>query len=402
MSWSFGEQDALIRILIVNNNMHMGGVQKALLNLLRQVHASYDITLLLLYKGGELLDQVPSDVRVIEATSPLRFWGMTKYDMTTVGQRLGRSFWAALTRAFGRGFSFPLAALSQKSVSGFDVVISFLHSGNPKAFYGGCNEFVLRCTRAPQKVTFLHNDYRQIHAVSAYNRRMFSRFDRIASCSEGCKRAFLEVMPEYESKTTVVPNCHDYQAVRKRADEGHVTLDERWLNVVTVARLGREKGVTRAIRALASLGSDATRLRYYVIGDGVELDEAQELVRELNLEDVVLFLGEMLNPYGYMKAADALLIPSYAEAAPLVIGEAACLGTPVLSTRTSSSKEMIEDTGLGWVCENSEIGLRDGLRSLLSHENEVPRVAGYLNGLVFSDNLAMRRFDELVGACLSA
>ena len=40
------------RILIVNNNMHIGGVQKALLNLLQTLHADYDITLLLFYRGG--------------------------------------------------------------------------------------------------------------------------------------------------------------------------------------------------------------------------------------------------------------------------------------------------------------------------------------------------------------
>ena len=48
----------------------------------------------------------------------------------------------------------------------------------------------------------------------------------------------------------------------------------------------------------------------------------------------------MDNPYGYIKAADLLLIPSYNEAAPLVIGEAAGLETPILSTETSSAKEM--------------------------------------------------------------
>lgn len=30
------------RILIVNNNMHIGGVQKALANLLCEIHSDYD------------------------------------------------------------------------------------------------------------------------------------------------------------------------------------------------------------------------------------------------------------------------------------------------------------------------------------------------------------------------
>ena len=43
------------KILIVNNNMHIGGVQKSLLNLLRSIGDSYDITLLLFFKGGEYM-----------------------------------------------------------------------------------------------------------------------------------------------------------------------------------------------------------------------------------------------------------------------------------------------------------------------------------------------------------
>ena len=52
------------RILIVNNNMHIGGVQKALLDLLNEIHKDHDITLLLFYNGGGLMKSVPEDVRV--------------------------------------------------------------------------------------------------------------------------------------------------------------------------------------------------------------------------------------------------------------------------------------------------------------------------------------------------
>ena len=74
---------------------------------------------------------------------------------------------------------------------------------------------------------------------------------------------------------------------------------------------------------------------------------------ENNLENIVTMLGEKANPYPYIKKADMLLISSVSEAAPMVIGESAFLGTPILSTRTSSAKEMIEEKGYGWVCENS-------------------------------------------------
>ena len=42
----------------------------------------------------------------------------------------------------------------------------------------------------------------------------------------------------------------------------------------------------------------------------------------MKLSENVTLLGEKENPYGYIKAADLLLIPSYSEAATMVIGEA--------------------------------------------------------------------------------
>ena len=53
------------KILIVNNNMDIGGIQKSLLNLLREVSGEYDITLLLLSRSGALLKEVPEGVKVI-------------------------------------------------------------------------------------------------------------------------------------------------------------------------------------------------------------------------------------------------------------------------------------------------------------------------------------------------
>ena len=44
------------KILIVNNNLHIGGVQKALINLLWQLRGQYDVTLLLFHKGGKYLE----------------------------------------------------------------------------------------------------------------------------------------------------------------------------------------------------------------------------------------------------------------------------------------------------------------------------------------------------------
>ena len=49
------------KILIVNNNMKVGGVQKSLYNLLWSLEGQYEITLCLFRATGAYLDQLPRE-----------------------------------------------------------------------------------------------------------------------------------------------------------------------------------------------------------------------------------------------------------------------------------------------------------------------------------------------------
>lgn len=69
------------KILIVNNNLDMGGIQKSLVNLLNEVQGKYNITLLLFSKSGALLKDVPDRVNIITPNHCYRMLGMTKDEL---------------------------------------------------------------------------------------------------------------------------------------------------------------------------------------------------------------------------------------------------------------------------------------------------------------------------------
>lgn len=206
----------------------------------------------------------------------------------------------------------------------------------------------------------------------------------------------MKALPDLASRTKVVHNCQDYDAIRSLAKQETVQLPADRLNIVTVARFGREKGVPRSIKAFAMLGKTKRPYHYYVIGDGAERPIVEDMIRQYDLEDKVTLLGEMVNPYGYMKAADLLLLPSVSEAAPMVIGEAACLGTPILSTWTTSAKDMVEKTGYGWVCENSVEGICESLRTLFEDDNALALRTNELLSYRFDNICAMDQFNLLI------
>lgn len=382
------------KILIVNNNMHIGGVQKALVSLLWSIRGKYDITLLLFSKSGECLQEIPSDVKVITPESAYRYLGMTKYDMRSVGDKLGRAFFGAIVRLLGRKYAVALMAARQKRLEGYDVAISYLHNGGEKAFYGGCNDFVLNHVTADRKVAFIHCDYMLCGANTAENARQYGMFDEIVACSRGCADSFLRANPSLRDKVKVAYNCHMFEQICAKAQASPVHTDESKINIVTVARLGKEKGVERAMRAISGLGPLKENIHYYVIGDGIHMPLLLQIIKERELSQCVTLCGMLSNPYGYIRAADLLLIPSYSEAAPLVIGEAASLGTPILSTETSSAREMIEECGYGWVCENSEDAMTEMLKKLINTPSQLSACREHLAESVINNELAVSMFDQ--------
>lgn len=361
------------KLLIVNNNMHVGGVQKSLYNLLWSIRGEYDITLCLFRARGEYLSKLPPEVRVVEDRSLFAYLGLSQGQCRGLRRRLTRGALALLTRLFGRRAVLRLLLLGKKQLpEDYDCAIAFLHNGNPKNFYGGVQDYVLYRTKAKKKIAFLHCDYATSGAAHRQNHRLLAQFDAIAACSEGCRSSLLSVLPQLEARSTVVHNCHRYEEIRALARENPVVYEPGCFHILTVCRLAHEKGVERAISALAAVRRAGFKAMLHLVGDGAKKEELKQLTSDLGLEDAVLFHGEQANPYRYMPGADLFLLSSYHEAAPMVIEEAACLGLPVLTVETTSAHEMVTDRGCGWVCENTQPALEAALLQLLE-QNVLPR-----------------------------
>ena len=354
------------KLLIVNNNMKIGGVQKSLCNLLWSIHDNYEISLLLFNKSGEYLNELPDDVKIVNCDSWFKYLGMSQAECSgSKKNRIIRGSLAAISKIFGRNAAVFLVKLSQKTLqTEYDCAISYLQNGNPHNFYGGVNDFVIYKTKAKKKIAFIHCDYSACGSNTPVNNRLYYKFDRIAACSDGCRNSFLKALPELSDACFTVPNFYRFDEIKKLSQiNTKIYLNDR-LNLLIVARLAHEKGVERALKAVSKLPENSVYL--HIVGSGAKEAELQQLTEELQLEKSVIFYGEQSNPYRFMPNADLLLLTSYHEAAPMVIDEALSLGLPVLSTETSSSREMIEECGIGVVCDNSQEGINNALLKIVS------------------------------------
>lgn len=388
------------KIIIVNNNMKIGGVQKALLDLLNEIASQYDVTLYLLNRTGDYLGRVPENVRVIGGDSPYRYWGMSQAESKkNVWDYLCRSFLALTARLFGRKLASLLINLGTKPLSGqYDTAISYMHDAGERMLYGGCNDFVLSKVNANNKVTFVHCDYESSGSHCKTNDALYTRFHYIAACSDGCKDAFLRILPQLEDKTKTVINCHNFDEIVSLADEDPIVYEKDCINAVTIARLSPEKGIERAIYALGYVLKRGIKVKLHIVGGGNQREPLQKLCEELKISDHVTFYGEQTNPYRYLRHADLLFISSYHEAAPLVIDEALCLKVPILSTETTSSKDMIVKRNCGWVCKNEQEDINRMLYEILTQEDEIAKKRESISKHITCDNrMALDMLRQVIG-----
>ena len=84
-------------------------------------------------------------------------------------------------------------------------------------------------------------------------------------------------------------------------------------------------------------------VRLLVAGTGPFEAEYRRQVRELGIEDIVIFTGFRRDIADLMAAADLLVLPSLAEAFGLALTEAMYLGTPVVASRVGGIPEIVRD-----------------------------------------------------------
>ena len=384
------------KILFVINNLETGGVQKSLLNLLCEIHDKFDVTLLTFFGNNEFEKGLPDDIKIIKTRSSFRQLGMSaKHTRSNPLLYLERAGFVALTKIFGRSFVFKLMRLGRKKYRGYDVAVSFIHESSQKNLYGGCNEFVLDMVDAEKKIGWLHCDFGLCGANNPRSRSIYERFDTIVACSEGCKRSFLNCLPEFTEKTVSIRNCNDYDLIRSLAGDG-AEYDKGYFNIVTVARLSEEKGIERALDAISECIRAGHKIKYHIVGSGDREVFLKQRVCALGLSDSVVFYGNKYNPYPYIKNADLFMLTSYHEAAPMVFDEAACLGIPVLATETTSTDEMIRDTGYGVVCANEQGDITEKLIELLSSCERIEHFKITLSGKNFNNEKIVEQIQQIL------
>lgn len=146
----------------------------------------------------------------------------------------------------------------------------------------------------------------------------------------------------------VVPSFVDKDFVDSVADadtmaaRASLEIPEDAFVFAVLARLSWEKGIARAVTAMAEVGHSSDEVMMLIAGDGPQRSELAELAERMGVHDRVQFLGHVEDTRQVLAAADAVVLPSTVpETGPLALKEAMGAGKPVIASRVGGIPEFV-------------------------------------------------------------
>ena len=131
------------------------------------------------------------------------------------------------------------------------------------------------------------------------------------------------------------------------------SVDHDWLRnstrkyIVGVGRLEHQKDFSTLIKAFSHVRKTED-LGLIIVGEGSEREMLTQLVRELDLDEFVEFVGFQSNPYPYMYRAETLVLSSVYEGLPNTLIEAIACGIyPVSTDCPSGPKDILKEGKYG-------------------------------------------------------
>lgn len=355
------------KILFSAYSLGVGGIETALITLLKNIYKKYDITLVLEKKDGIFLKEVPSNIKIITYTPSKNKIKILRKAINYAKQQI----------------------FKMKYKNRFDFSVCF-------ATYSYPCSFVAR-TASENSGLWVHNDYMNFYENDKEKYKNFfknlkvNEYKKIVFVSKNDKKVFELEFPEYKEKSIFCNNLIDYKNIIEKSKED-VEDFEKKENIITFINIGRhdenQKRISRIINVTKKLNEEGYIFRVVFVGDGVD---KSKYIEEANGLQNIEFLGAKKNPYPYLKLSDSLIMSSDYEGYPVVFIESMILGKTIITTDVSDSKEDIEGK-YGIVVEKSEEGVYKGMKEFLDKGFESQK----FDAEEFNQNI-IKKLNKIIG-----
>lgn len=385
------------KVLFVNGNLHVGGIERSLIDLLTHLdYSRYEVDLFLIEEKGELVGELPSNVHLICADlykTYGSFISVIKNNLFNGELKLViTKIIIILSHLFGNK-ALRLLCLLYNVGKKYDCAIAYR--------VGFSLEVVSYGIHSKKKYCWWHNGLcnynpEEINTIQ----RAWNDFDAIIAVSKGCRQMILSSFPKLLPKRVkVIPNMVDIDRINTLAGlESPYSNDDSTLTIITVSRLCWEKHIEDIPQIASELIKQGVRqLKWYIVGEGDMRERIEEEIRSYSVEDYVYLLGTQPNPYPYIKYADMMVHTSHVESQGLTILEAMALRTSCVAVASMGPREYLNDSN-GILTGQSIDSLVEGVIDMIHKVSDEEMVENAYNSVVrnFSPIIIVSLFEKLL------
>lgn len=179
---------------------------------------------------------------------------------------------------------------------------------------------------------------------------------KIISQQEDMTSTFLKFMPCNRNQLITIHNPIDKDMIDlKIRNVQNPYLQNNVLNYLWVANITYNKGNDILIKAFKKVHEVYSNAHLYFVGNYKNNEYCNmcfQLVKDLNLDSSITFVGFDDNPYKWMRYCDCFVLPSRIEGLPNVLVEAMYLQRPVVASECIPFiREMVDNGKNGFTCK---------------------------------------------------
>ena len=131
--------------------------------------------------------------------------------------------------------------------------------------------------------------------------------------------------------------------ISKNEMKKKLNIPENSIVIGTVTRLSPQKAPLDFIKACSIIAKKNNNAFFVIVGDGNLRFDAEQMVKDLKIENRFIFTGLRRDVPELMTAFDIFVLSSLWEGLPRVLPQAMATGLPIVATSIDGSAEAVED-----------------------------------------------------------
>lgn len=395
------------KIFITAHSMDIGGAEQSLLGLLENIdYSRYSVDLFLLRRQGELLKYVPKEVNLLPMNSKYAALGISvkdalkQHQLSIVMARIIGKY-AAIKRIkelqFDRennvineySHKYTVNYLPRINKVEYDIAISFVSP----------HYIVANKVTSKKKIAWIHTDYSTLGVDVDSEYAMWNRYDKIISISESVTDSFLRTFPLLKSKIYIIENILPHKYMMKLTDAFGVDeeiSDYDGMNILSIGRFSPQKRFTDIPQVCRLILDAGVRVRWYLIGFGMEEKAIRDNIIKYHVQDNVIILGKKENPYPYIKKCDVYIQPSNYEGKSIAVREAQIFHKPVIITNYSTANSQLENGVDGIIVPMDLVECATAIAGIISDRGLLEKVSKNTYGRDYINVSEIEKFYSLI------